>query len=96
MKIFLYALAMIIFLVGNVEAADLSIDLEKVFIARRFVTPPRLHQPVVPSVNTPKKTYPPRVPRRPTPHYLPHVPKQTYDNRGGRRKNFGPPQSTHR
>ena len=40
MKIFLYALAMIIFLVGNVEAADLSIDLEKVFIARRFVTPP--------------------------------------------------------
>lgn len=96
MRILLAILVMLFFFASNVEAADLNTDLEKNFVAQRFVTPPRLRQPFLPSVNTPKKNYPPRVPYRPKPHYLPHVPKKTYDNRGGRRKNFGPPQASQR
>ena len=81
LKVFLSALMILFFFAGNVEAADLNADSGKVFVAKRFITPPRLRQPFVPFASTPKKTYPPRVPARPKPHYLPHVPKHTYDNR---------------
>lgn len=36
------------------------------------------------------KIYPPRVPARPTPHFQPHTPRTTYDNRGGKAKRFVP------
>lgn len=96
MKIFLSVIAMMILFAGSVEAADLNVDSGKVFIARRYVMPPRLRRPFLPTVNTPKKEYPSRVPARPKPHYTPHVPRTTYDDRGGRRKNFGPPRAPRR
>ena len=95
-KIFFTVMAIIFLLAGSVEATDLSDDSGKVFVAKRFVMPERLRKPFLPSIRTPKKTYPPRVPPRPKPHYLPHTPKPTYDNRGGRRKNFGPPRAPQR
>ena len=82
---FFAAFAVIIFLAGSVEAAEPN------FVAQKLVTPPRLRRPFLPPIRTPQKEYVPRQPFRPTPHYLPHVPKPSKDNRGGRRKNFGPP-----
>ena len=93
---FLTALAIMILFASGVEAADLQVDSEKVFVARKILLPPRLRQPFPPSIRTPKKDYPSRVPLRPTPRHLPNLPKTTYDDRGGKRKNFGPPQAKHR
>ena len=79
------AVIMVMMLVaGTVEAAP------------RFITPPRLRQPFVPPLKTPSKEYFPRQPFRPKPHYTPHVPRPTWDTRGGKRKNFGPPPVPHR
>ncbi|MBR0261922.1 MAG: hypothetical protein IJQ85_09040 [Selenomonadaceae bacterium] len=64
--------------------------------AARHIKPPFVRRTFLPPMRTPQKEYFPRQPFRPKPHYLPRVPKPTYDNRGGRRKNFGPPQAPHR
>ncbi|MBR0289760.1 MAG: hypothetical protein IJQ82_12350 [Selenomonadaceae bacterium] len=93
---FLSALAIIIFFSSPVEASDLNFDSEKVFVKQKFVMPQRLRRPFLPPMRTPQKDYVPRQPFRPKPHFLPHFPKPTYDNRGGKRKNFGPPQSPQR
>ena len=90
----LTVLAIMIFFTGEVDAAQ--VDSEKVFVARRILLPPRLRQPLPSSIRTPRKDYPSRVPVRPTPRYLPNLPKSTYDNRGGKRKKFAPPQFRHR
>lgn len=74
MMIFLFA--------GNVEAADLNYDSQKVYVAKRFVMPERLRKPFLPSIDRPSKIYPPRVPSKPKPHYLPRTPKPSYDRRG--------------
>ena len=93
---FLAVMAIIIFFVSPVEASDLKIDSGKIFVEQKHVTPPKMRRPFLPPIRTPKKDYVPRQPIRPKPHFLPHVPKPTYDNRGGKRKNFGPPQSPQR
>ena len=94
--VILAALSTVIFFMNEVEAADIKIDSGKNFVEQKYVTPPRLRRPLLPPMRTPRKDFIPRQPRRPKPHYLPHVPKPTNDNRGGRRKNFGPPQNPHR
>lgn len=92
----LAVLAVMIFFTGNVEAAYLETDSGKNFVAHRYVTPPRMRQLFPPPERTPRKDYAPRRPFRPTPRYRPNVPKPTNDNRGGKRKNFGPPRAPQR
>ena len=88
--------AIIILLSGSVEAEELKIYSGKNFVEQKYVVPPRLRRPLLPPVRTPQKEYFPRQSFRPKPRYLPRVPKPTYDNRGGKRKNFGPPQTPRR
>ena len=88
----LLAFAIIIFFANSVEASDLKIDSGKTFVEQKYVTPPRLRRPFLPPIRTSRKDYIPRQPFRPQSHYLPHVPTPTNDNRGGKRKNFGPPR----
>ncbi|MBE8950574.1 MAG: hypothetical protein SR3Q1_08250 [Quinella sp. 3Q1] len=90
MKFILAAFAIVILLSSSVEAADLD------FVEQKHVAPPRLHRPFLPPMKTPQKDYVPRRSFRPTPHFSPHVPKPSNDNRGGKRKNFSPPRSPHR
>ena len=85
-------LAIMILCSNAVEAAD----SEKVFVARKHLVPPRMRRPFLPAPKFPQKEYYPRQTFRPKPHYLPQVPKPSYDNRGGKRKKFGPPQAPHR
>ena len=92
----LLAVVTIIFFANSVEASDLKIDSGKIFAEQKYVTPPRLRLPFFPPIKTPRKDYIPRQPLRPKPHYLPHVPKPTNDNRGGKRKSFGPPRMPRR
>jgi len=92
-KIFTVFALMIAF-AGEVEAADLQIDSGKAFVEQRSLLPPRLRRPLIPP--RPRKEYPPRLPVRPTPRHLPNLPKATHDKRGGSRKNFGPPQASHK
>ncbi|MBQ3336079.1 MAG: hypothetical protein IJG80_01600 [Selenomonadaceae bacterium] len=80
----LAVMTVMILVAGTVEAAP------------KFITPPRLRQPFVPPLRPAPKEYFPRQPFRPKPHYTPHVPRPTWDNRGGKRKNFGPPPVPHR
>lgn len=95
----LTAFALIILLAGEVEASDLQIDSEKIFVEQKRLIPPRLRKPQIPQIpptRTPRKDYSPRLPVRPSPRHLPNLPKTTHDKRGGSRKNFNPPQAPHR
>ena len=95
----LMALALIILFAGEVEAADLQIDSGKNFVEQKRLIPPRLHRPQLPQIppqRTKRKDYTSRLPVRPSPRNLPNLPKNTHDQRGGSRKNFGPPQNPHR
>ena len=88
--------AMIILFAGEVEAADLQPNSGKVFVAQKRLIPPRLRRPQIPPTRAPRKDYAPRLPVQPTPRHLPKLPKTTHDQRGGKRKNFNPPQPPHR
>ena len=79
-KKFFAALAIIIFVAGGVEAAELN------FVAKKFVIPSRVRQPFRLPIGTPQKEYFPRQPFRPKPRYLPNVPKPSKDTRGGKIK----------
>ena len=88
---FLASLAIMILLTSSAQATS-----EKVLLAKRFITPPRMRQFFPPSTGAPRKEYFPRQSFRPTPRNLPRVPQPSNDNRGGKRKNFGPPQTPHK
>ena len=88
--------ALIILLTGEVEAADWQTDTEKFFVEQRSVLPSRLREPLFPPHRNPRKDYLPRKPFRPIPHYRPSKPKPSNDIRGGKRKNFRPPQPPHK
>lgn len=93
----LAAFALMIFLTNSTEAADLKINTGKNLVELKHVTPPNMRRIILPPLpKTPRKDYIPRQPYRPKPHYLPQVPKPTNDNRGGKRKNFGPPRAPQR
>ena len=75
-------LAILIFLSGEVDAADFKIDSGKNFAEqRRFVVPIKIPRQ---TKDNPRDFYAKRYPPRPTPRYMPSKPKPSRDFRGGR------------
>ena len=96
----LTALALVILFTGSAQAAELQVDSRKILVAQSNIVP-RRHQRFIPPINVPhrptaRKDYATRLPARPIPRYVPSKPQPSYDNRGGKRKNFGPPQAPRR
>lgn len=88
--------ALLILFAGKVEAAQWQIDSGKDFVEQRSVLPPRLREPLFPPARVPRKDYiPPRRLPRPTLRH-PSKPKPYRDIRGGKWKNFRPPQTPHK
>ncbi|MBR4152698.1 MAG: hypothetical protein IKT98_07025 [Selenomonadaceae bacterium] len=83
-------LAIIIFMTGEVDAAEFKINSGKNFVEQRrssipMKVPRRFEEP-------PREIYRKRYPVRPIPRYYPTKPRPSRDIRGGGRRNFVPPQ----